>query len=218
MPILWVCKKASKWLPRPLQIDRLRQEDQGIHILIRPIPQPFRFHGRDESPQEERFHSTNEHVEESRPGSWPSHHGPQQVWDCGPQWLDQWALQPPGMSTFTGSWIWEWHELGVHGLISVIMVWQIWGPLAPMSGLTLQGNWRTHENQPTSLQRWGHNRHGHLPELALGPNSVLMCWIPRLYPPSLCHLFLARIPRQVGEKFWYGHHLGWHPHYTGWTL
>ena len=58
----------------------------------------------------------------------------------------------------------------------------------------------------------------HLIKLALGLNSVSSCWVSRLHPSPLCHLFITRLPWGVSEKFRDGHHPWWCPHHIRQTL
>ena len=48
----------------------------------------------------------------------------------------------------------------------------------------------------------------HIPELALGHNSVSLSSVPRLHPSSLCHLLSARLPMRAGKEFRDRHHIG----------
>ena len=88
------------------------------------------------------------------------------------------------------------------------MLW----PMAP------QGTQRPYENQPASLQGWGHQRYCHIPKLALALDSLSSCWMPGSHPSPLCHLFPARLPGGVSEKFRDRHHPGWCTYYIGWAL
>ena len=75
--------------------------------------------------------------------------------------------------------------------------------------MDLQGTQRSYEDQPASLQAWGHQGCHHVSKLALGLNSVLSCWVPGLHPSPLWHTFLTRVPRGVGEEFRDRHHPEW---------
>ena len=57
-----------------------------------------------------------------------------------------------------------------------------------------------HENQPTSFQGWGEERHCHLPKLALGLNSASLCWDAKTTPffPMLYVLY------KVTQVSWWG--------------
>ena len=81
-----------------------------------------------------------------------------------------------------------------------------------------QGIWRTYKDKPASLQGWGHQGCCHISKLALGLNSVLLCWVLGLHPSPQYHTFLTRLSGGVGEACRHRHHLGWCPHHTGWTL
>ena len=81
-----------------------------------------------------------------------------------------------------------------------------------------QGTQKPYKDQPASLQRWGHQGSHYVPKLAVGLNSVSLCWVPGLHPSPLHHSFLTRLSGGVGEEFRDRHHPGWCPHHTGWAL
>ena len=87
-------------------------------------------------------------------------------------------------------------------------------------GLTMpQRVQRPYENQPASLQGWGHDRHCHIPNLALGLKQCIIGLGAGDHTLSLlCYLFPIRIPGGVGKKFGDRCHSRWCTHYTGWSL
>ena len=125
------------------------------------------------------------------------------------------VMGSPNPVTFslTRSWIWKWLKYSINLLISVFKVQEIGRFQASMPWLmALQGIQRPYEDQPAGLQGWGHKRCHHIPKLALGLNSVSLCWVPGLHLSPLCYSFSARLPRGAGEKFRDIHHPGWCTH------
>ena len=119
----------------------------------------------------------------------------------------------------TRSWIQKWPKYSINLLISIFKVHEIRRFQVSMLWLTaLPGIWRPYEDQPSSLQGWGHQRCHHIPKLALGLHNVSLHSVPRLHPSPLCYLFSTRLPRGAGGKFRDIHHPGWCTHHTGWAL
>ena len=117
------------------------------------------------------------------------------------------------------SWVLKWQKFSINILIGGINVQEIGRTKASMPWLMApQGSQRPYEDQPARLQGWGHKGCHHTPKLVLGRNSILTCSVPRLHPSPLCHPFLTRLAGGVGEEFGDGHHPGWSPHHTRWTL
>ena len=121
--------------------------------------------------------------------------------------------------TLVRSWIQKWQKFSINFLISGINVWEIGRIEASTPWLmALQGTWRPYEDQPASLQGHRHQGCHHIPKLALGLNSVSLCWVPGSGSSPLCHTFLTRLPRGVGEEFRGRHYSGWCLHHTWWAL
>ena len=76
--------------------------------------------------------------------------------------------------------------------IKASMLW----PMAP------QGTWRPYEDQPASLQGWGHQGCHHVPKFMLGLNSVPSYGVPGLppLPYVICYLqdYLGELVRSLG--------------------
>ena len=113
------------------------------------------------------------------------------------------VMGSPTPVTFTLArlWIWKWPKFSINFLISVIKVQKIWRFQAFMPWPTAQqGIWRPYEDQPASLQVWGHQRCCHKPKLAHGLNSVSSHWMPGSHPSPLYYSFPTRLPKGVGEN------------------
>ena len=99
--------------------------------------------------------------------------------------------------TLTRSWIQKWLKYRINLLISVFKVWEIGRFQTSMRSMALLGIQKPYEDQPASLQKWGHQRCHHIPKLVLGLNSVLLCWVPGLHPSPLCYSFSTRLPGEL---------------------
>ena len=127
----------------------------------------------------------------------------------------------PTPLTFTliRPWIQKWQKFRINILISGLYAWEIRRIKAPtLWSMALYVTQRPYEDKPASPQGWGHQGCHHIPKLTLGLNSELLYCVPGLHPSPLCHPFLTRLPRGVGEEFGDGHHPGWYPHHTRWAL
>ena len=58
----------------------------------------------------------------------------------------------------------------------------------------------------------------HIPELEMGLDGIPSCGMPGLYPPSIHHLVLARVPQKTSAKFGDGYNLRQCAYHTRQTL
>ena len=167
----------------------------GHPCSIPPASIPFNFSNQDPSLQPASLPTAAAWWEVPRHGPRPVYQArgqvPQQGWDWGQGATRVTCNSTPVAFSLARLWIREWSKFSIKFFISVIEVREMRRFQVSMPWLTAPpGIHRPYEDQPASLQGWGHKRHHPHTKVGIGTEQhiiVLGAWItpfsPMLYVP-----------------------------------